>query len=294
MAELERLKAKINNARDLQSIVKIMKAISSTNMHEYELAVKSLGEYSKTLERGLQIVLMTRKDLLGTRSVAEKRCLGAVIFGSEQGLCGNFNERIARFAIDNMDEMACEDRRALAVGERVIDRLEEAGLPVEAHFYFSGDYIGISEVMVGVLERIEVWRLEKGIDEVVLFYNRPVSGLSSAFTPHMTQLFPLDLSWLVGLSEKRWLSRSIPTYSMDANILFSSLVKEYLFFSLYRAFVESLASENASRLSSMQAAERNIEEHLIELTTDFRRQRQEAISSELLDVITGFEALSSQ
>ena len=81
---------------------------------------------------------------------------------------------------------------------------------------------------------------------------------------------------------------------MDVNQLFSSLVRHYLFFSLYRAFVESLASENASRLLSMQVAEKNIEEQLDELNVQFHRQRQAAITSELLDVVTGFEAITSQ
>ncbi len=69
-------------------------------------------------------------------------------------------------------------------------------------------------------------------------------------------------------------------------------MRQYLFFSRYRAFVESLASENASRLMAMQMAERNIGEHLNELTVQFHRRRQEAISEELLDVVTGFEALT--
>jgi F-type H+-transporting ATPase subunit gamma len=81
---------------------------------------------------------------------------------------------------------------------------------------------------------------------------------------------------------------------MDVDQLFSSLVRQYLFFTLYRAFVESLASENASRLMSMQAAEKNIEEHLNDLNAQFHRQRQAAITSELLDVVTGFLALTGK
>ncbi len=88
----------------------------------------------------------------------------------------------------------------------------------------------------------------------------------AAFRPHMVYLFPLDMDWLRALAEKKWPCRTLPTFSMDADKLFSSLVRHYLFFSLYRAFVESLASENASRLASMQMAEKNIEEHLNELS----------------------------
>jgi F-type H+-transporting ATPase subunit gamma len=134
--------------------------------------------------------------------------------------------------------------------------------------------------------------MNNGVDQIVLFYNK--SGPGAAFRPNMVSLFPLDMDWLRALAEKKWPSRTLPTFSMDAEGLFSSLVRHYLFFSLYRAFVESLASENASRLASMQMAEKNIEESLSELSVQFHRRRQAAITSELLDVVTGFEAITGE
>ncbi|MBN1235094.1 MAG: F0F1 ATP synthase subunit gamma [Methanotrichaceae archaeon] len=294
MAELERAKRRIKNAIELQSVVKIMKAISSANIQEYEESVRSLSEYNKTIELGLQIILQNNKKFLASNLEDKKGSLGAVVFGSEQGLCGKFNEIVARYALDRMAEMEHEERRVLAVGGRVFARLEDAGQSVEAHFSFSGDFLGITEVMGKVLAKIDMWRLESNINQIVLFYNRPISGISGVFSPQMAHLFPIDVKWLAGLAESGWQSHSLPTYSMNPDLLFSSLVREHLFFSLYRAFAESLASENSSRLSSMQAAERNIEEHLTELLANFRKQRQEAISSELLDILTGYEALSSR
>ncbi len=215
MEELERLKRKIKNARDLQSVVKIMKTISASNIREYEQAVESLGEYNKTIEMGFQIVMRNKpEDLLAVKPSERKKRLGAVIFGSDQGLCGSFNEQIAGYAIDKMNEIEHEDRIALAVGERVVSRLEEAGQPIEAHFSFYGDHLGITEVMLDVLVKIEEWRLERMIDQIVLFYNRSVS--SAAFGPHMVQLFPLDMKWLNSLAEKKWPSRTLPTFSMDS------------------------------------------------------------------------------
>jgi F-type H+-transporting ATPase subunit gamma len=292
MEELERLKRKIKNARDLQSVVKIMKTISASNIREYEQAVESLIEYNKTIEMGFQILMQNRKELLKVKPLEEKKRLGAVIFGSDQGLCGSFNEQIAGFAIDKMKEIEHEERRALAVGERVIARLEEAGQPIETHFSFFGSHLDITQMMLDVLIKIEEWQQEKEIDQVVLFYNKSVSD--AAFSPHMAYLFPLDIKWLNSQAEKKWPSRILPTFSMDVDQLFSSLLREYLFFSLYRAFVESLASENASRPMSMQLAEKNIEEHLDDLNVQFNRQRQAAITSELLDVMTGFEALTGK
>ena len=81
---------------------------------------------------------------------------------------------------------------------------------------------------------------------------------------------------------------------MNWDRLFSLLIREYLFVSLYRAFAESLASENASRLASMQVAERNIENRLDELNAQYHQQRQNGIDAELFDLVAGFEALSSK
>ena len=121
MEELERLKRKIKNARDLQSVVKIMKTISASNIREYELAVESLGEYNRTIEMGFQIVMRNKpKELLAVRPVEKKKRLGAVIFGSDQGLCGSFNEQIASYAVKKMNEIKSQERIALAVGERVV------------------------------------------------------------------------------------------------------------------------------------------------------------------------------
>jgi len=81
---------------------------------------------------------------------------------------------------------------------------------------------------------------------------------------------------------------------MEWDGLFSSLIREYLFVSLYRAFAESLASENASRLASMQVAERNIEDRLVDLSAQFHQQRQSSIDEELFDLVAGFEALTGK
>jgi F-type H+-transporting ATPase subunit gamma len=291
MEEQESLKRKIKNAEDLKSVVKIMKTISASNIREYEQAVESLKEYNKTIELGLQVVMMNKPAKLLSVEPSEKRnSLGAVVFGSDQGLCGSFNEQIAVYTVDKIKEIEHEDRMVLAVGERVISRLEEAGQPIEAHFSIFGNHLDITQVMLEVLIKLEDWRMKRGVDQIALFYNKSVSG--AAFSPNMVYLFPLDMNWLNSLAGKNWPSRTLPMFSMDINQLFSSLVRHFLFSSLYRAFVESLASENASRLLSMQVAEKNIEEHLNALNVQFHRQRQAAITSELLDVMTGFEALT--
>jgi len=291
MELLETLKRKINSAEELHSLVKTMKALAAVTIREHEQAVGSLKEYHKTVEMGFHILLQNRPDreLFEARPV-EKNRLCAIIFGSERGMCGQFNEKISSFAIDRMNKLAIkqQERTVFALGDRVIVRLEEGGQPIEERFSIFGSNIGFT--LQEVLINIEELRLKKDINQIVLFYNRPAKGTS--FHPFMVYLLPFDPEWIRNLSGKKWPSRNLPAFTMDWDRLFSSLTRQYLFFSLYRAFVESIASENASRLASMQIAEKNIEERLKELKNQFYSQRQDSITSEILDIVTGFEALT--
>jgi F-type H+-transporting ATPase subunit gamma len=289
---IEQLKRKVAAAEDLQSIVTTMKVLAAANIRQYERAVQSLAQYNATVEMGLQVVLQHGpRDVIATRSVAG-RGFGAVVFGSDQGLVGQFNEQMAGFAIDLMNgqHVRLAERSVVTVGARVTARLEEAHQSVERCYGVPGSLSGVTAVVQDVLAHVERWRLEREIDRIVLFHHRPLSG--AAYRPQSVQLLPLDLDWLRSLRTTPWASRSLPTFTMEWSRLFSALVREYLFVALYRACAESLASENASRLMAMQAAERNIEERLRELRMQYQQERQASITSELLDIIGGFEALA--
>ncbi|HIK43350.1 MAG TPA: F0F1 ATP synthase subunit gamma [Leptolyngbyaceae cyanobacterium M65_K2018_010] len=125
---------------------------------------------------------------------------------------------------------------------------------------------------------------------MLLFYHRALSAV--AYEPAWQQILPLDRTWLADLEQRPWQSSALPLVSMAWEPLFSAVIRQYLLISLYRATVESLASENAARLTSMQAAEKNIEDRLAELNAEYRQQRQNAITGELLDIVSGFEALN--
>ncbi len=294
MEQLEILKRKIDNEKELKSLVRTMKTLAAVSIREYGQMVESLNEYHSTIEMGLQVLM---KNIPGEVMILEplkKNRLGAIIFGSEQGMCGKFNEVIAKFAIKNMDELKVirENRTIMTLGDRVISQLEGEGEIVEERFSFLGNHAGITQIMLQVLTKMEEWRMELEIERIVVFYNMPISG--SSYRPHMLHLLPLDREWFQGLAKKKWTSRSIPTFTMDWDDLFSSLIRQYLFFSLYRALIESLASENASRLASMQKAEKNIDERLNELHIQYHNLRQDSITMELLDIVTGFEALTNK
>jgi F-type H+-transporting ATPase subunit gamma len=287
----EELKKKIESTEDLQSVVKTMKALAAVNIRQYERAVESLADYTQAVEMGLRIVLQSGPFVSIMAKSAPQDHIGVLVFGSDQGMCGQLNDQIVSHALKSMDDLgaARENRTVLAIGARATGRLEDAGQPVEESFSVPSSTAGITPLVQEILVILETWSSQKGINQLYVFYNRHLSGAS--FRPHSVRLLPVDEDWLSALKKEPWPSRCLPTYTMDRDMLFSSLIRQYLFISLFRGFAESLASENASRLASMQRAERNIEDRLSELSTQFHRQRQMSITEELLDIVSGFEAL---
>jgi F-type H+-transporting ATPase subunit gamma len=301
LPNLQKLHHRIESADDLLSVVKTMKSMAAVNIHQYEQAVKALAEYDRTVQMGFRVLLSQRPDMVGGARRARVVRIGVVVFGSDQGMCGAFNERVASFARQTIDaeqlrhkNAAGEPVQVLSVGHRVRVRLEDVGLAPQCHFDVPGSVAAVTILVHDLLVELSRWRSDEAVDQVLVCYNDPAAG--SAFEPTVRHLLPLDQGWLERLdaAEGEWPTNQLPTFSMDADMLFSALVQEYLFGALYRACADSLAAENASRLASMHAAQRNIEDLLDELRSEYRRTRQSAITEELLDIMGGYEALLSQ
>lgn len=294
MESLEHLQNQLDSLGDLRGIVKTMKALSAANIHQYEQAVRALAGYYRTVEMGLHVVLkgFDPASFAGGSPKANHR-LGAVVFGSDHGLCGRFNEDIVEYSIQRMDSIPADrdSRRILAVGARAAASLEHAGQPVEADFSVPGSASQITRMVGQILLKIDEWREQGGVHYVYLFYNRHSSMQS--YRPTGIELLPVNLRRFHRLEEEPWPSRSLPTYTMDRQALFSRLLDQYLFVVIFRACAESQASEHGGRLAAMQAAERNLEERLGDVTMDYRRARQTVITSELLDLVAGFEAIET-
>ncbi len=294
----ESLKATLDSVQDLYSVVKTMKALAAVSIRQYEQAVESLGEYNHTVEMGFQILAKERyfagKSLVLT--IKENNNLvnpktGAIILGSDQGLCGQFNENMAKYTKDKLQSSSKPENLFVAtVGSRLLPYFKTTSYQLANQFMLPTSVEGIGETVQDILLMLDNWQEKHKISKILLFYNKPTSG--SSYRSSYQQLLPLDRDWLRSLERKDWPTNTLPTFTMNWQDLFKELISQYLFVSLYRAVAASLVSENASRLAAMQSAQKNIEEHLDELNAQYRRQRQSAITSELLDVVAGFEALT--
>lgn len=288
MQTIETMKRRIKTAQDLKGIVRTMKTLAAVNIRHYERAVEALGDYNRAVLMGLEILLRRGEPITSAEPAGERLC--AVIFGSDQGMCGRLNEQIISHAIADIENRGHSPRDAmiLAIGSRVALRLEDASHRTEAVFHLPSSIPAITNLVQDVMMKIDAARRERGIERIVLYYSELLSG--ATYKPATLQLLPIDRAWFEYLARRPWPTKMIPAFTMEPGALLSSLIRQYLFVSIYRAVAESLASENASRLAAMQAAEKNIDRRLHDFTFEFHRARQAAITEELFDIVSGYEA----
>lgn len=286
MLTTDTIRKRVETTKDLRSIVRTMKALATVSIRQYEDAVTSLAEYARGVNLGMQALLNLRPDALREISGPGAVRPGVIVLGSDQGLCGAFNERIAgRF----LDRQHAASGPILAVGARVAARLEDGGAALAGALALPTSASMIASFVGDILSRIDAWRASDEIDGVRLFFNRSDPG--TIYRPHEEVLLPLDVSRLRALAAAPWRPRALPALSADWQTLFSAVVREHLFVSLHRAVAESLASEHAARRAAMHAAERNIDDRLGALRVDLNQHRQSSITSELLDIVSGYEVL---
>ncbi len=285
------LQRKISSAHDLQSVVRTMKALAASSIGQYEQSVRALADYYRTVELGLSVCLRQREEASATLPNPPPKnvnTVSAIVFGSDQGLVGQFNDIIADYTIKTLAALPGRPQ-IWAVGERVHARLLDAGLPVAGKFLVPNSVKAITRLVIQIQIQSQMQRTTSGDEEVYIFHNHPQCG--SLYKPISQRLLPLDEVWRQSLVKTAWPTKIHPQVVNDLSSTMRPLIREYLFISLFRACAESLASENASRLSAMQRADKNINELLEDLQSTFHRQRQSSIDEELFDVVSGYEAL---
>jgi F-type H+-transporting ATPase subunit gamma len=284
------LRRKISSAGDLQSVVRTMKALAASSIGQYENSVLALADYYRAVELGLGACV--RESELGLpveqNGKAETGAIGVIVFGSDQGLVGQFNDVVADYAIKTLAALPGQSQ-VWAVGERVHARLQDAGLSMIGLYAVPNSVKTIASLVGQIQIDSEAHRAEGDYARVYVFHNRPKPG--SLYEPVGQRLLPLDKQWRQGMAKATWPTTSLPEVMGTYEVTLLALIREYLFISLFRACAESLASENASRLAAMQRADKNIDELLETLHSTFHRKRQDSIDEELFDVISGYEAL---
>ena len=296
MDTLESIRNKTEGAKDLKSVVSAMKAMASSNIVQYQTAVSSLGDYYHTVALGIIAYFRAEKiDAISDQKEIKKRnktkqdkIICAIVFGSDQGLVGQFNDSMADFVSASLKALQGK-KEIWAIGERVQLLLSDVGLNITTIYHVPYTVGEITPLVQQILTKSEESLEKHNIDEFYIFHNQPKQ--TSGYQHVMQRFLPLDEKWKNSLQKLHWPTQFPPQIAGGARPTLLALVSEYLFVSLFKACAESLASENASRLEAMQRAEKNIGDLLDNLNKKYHRLRQSSIDEELFDVVSGFEAL---
>jgi len=285
------LQHKLNGARDLHTVVRTMKAVAAASIGQYERSILALADYNRTIELGLGVLFRDEKIRPPIHHPPKASHYGAVVFGSDQGLVGQFNDVVAEFAIKKISVIS-KHAKIWTVGARVQERLQDVALPLVRSFPIPSSITAITPLVGTILIDYENLQSRGEVSELSLFYNRPTSGAN--YAPVIQKILPLDQEWCNRLAKNSWPTKNLPEVLGRTSASLRGFLHEYLFVSLFRACADSLASENASRLAAMQRAEKNIDELLQDLNSKARQLRQGEIDEELFDVISSFEALHTK
>lgn len=283
METLEQLRRRLEVGKDLEAVVGTMKIMAAVGVREYEAVVRSLRDSARVIQQGFQFLYHAHPELVPTGSAPAPDAVVHLVVGSDQGLCGPFNRSI----VDHALQQAGRNPLA-AVGHRAARELELSGRSPEVVFPLPGTV----DATAGGVRRVLAWLEERpGEERVMVHHNRPTGR--AGYEPRTTVMSPLDRDLLRAIARRPLPGRCLPMPLGDPVALEGGLRREATSLVLYRAMGEGRAAEHTARLAAMQQASQSISDRMEELTRRYHRSRQAAITEELLDVVSGFEALTS-
>lgn len=285
---LEILMRRTGTMQSIRSIVRTMKTMSAINALPYEQAAQSIDAYRDTALMGLHAFVVKNGPL--PHDDGPDALPVIIAFGSDHGLCGNYNEVVA----GGVRRIFTPASRIIAVGVQMEDALSGQGISPKQTLMPPATTEGLGRLagrLITLLDDIRLADARGSIAVSLVFMQRAAHGEQHPVTQ---RLLPLDPAMTEALAKRRWSSRSLPTFSLPPERLFAALIHSFLFAEMFRAAAEALVTENAARLARMQQAEQSIDDRLEQLNAETRSVRQSEITTELMDVIIGFEAMKDR
>lgn len=283
---LESLHHKVSLAGELRSVVRTMKAIAASTITQFEAAVLSLRDYQDCVELGLSIILRDRPDEQRSRHTERRAIL--LVLGSDQGLVGQFNERLLA-AIQQQRTALPSKTQLICLGERLFSIIDKAGFTEAYVTGIPAAIAAVPGVVSSLLDRIETGCRSGAYNEVWILSHK--SGQEESHMPELSQILPVSLH--IADWRKKWPRHSNPQAIAGSSHTATDLRSEFLFIAICHAIAESVMAENTTRLMAMQRAEKNIDELVATFRLEYMHLRQDQIDSELFDVISGYESLKT-
>ncbi|NOZ21713.1 MAG: ATP synthase F1 subunit gamma [Planctomycetes bacterium] len=290
MATLRDIRRRIHSTKNTQQITRAMKMIAAARLRKVQNRLVAVRPYTDALGRVVRRMLEEAAEdqhpLLRTREV---RTTALTFFSGDRGLCGAYNGNVLRATQSFLQKNQARNPKLIAIGKKGVDYIRRHSIEtLETHAHIAEEitFRGVARMA----RKMAQYYLEGTVDEMHLIYTSFVSTFRHPVVQR--KLLPIDMDALPEMKgQEDGPSTHMVIYEPSYDDALGRLLNSYLSAALYEAFMESLTSEYASRMTAMDAATENAEDMIAHLTMDYNRARQRAITFEILDIVGGAEAL---
>jgi F-type H+-transporting ATPase subunit gamma len=305
VANLKDIRGRISSVKNIRKITRAMEMISAARLRKAEQRIEHLRPYADALRRMTARAAQAAENIPNLPILQEREnvdTVGILLITGDRGLAGPFNSQILRAGNQRLRELRGDGKEVLwyAVGRRGVSSLEFRGYDVGGSWTGFTDRPAFADAR-RVADGLVSAYVDDKVDRVEVFYNGYISPVNQEVR-HET-LLPLQQADVIGddddeddgengdNGDEHIHDRALWIYEPDAEEILARLVPDYVEISIYRAMLESTASEHGARMSAMRSASDNAAELIDDLTLAANRQRQAEITQEIMEVVAGAEGL---
>ncbi|HZG48477.1 MAG TPA: F0F1 ATP synthase subunit gamma [Thermoleophilaceae bacterium] len=302
MANLKDIRGRIASVKNIRKITRAMEMISAARLRRAEQRIEQLRPYADAIRRMTARASQAAENIPNLPILQEKESVetvGILLITGDRGLAGPFNSQIVRAGNRRAATLKAEGKSALwyAVGRRGVSSLEFRQLELGDSWTGFTDRPSFADARA-VADGLTAAYVDGKVDRVEIVYNGYISAVRQEVREET--LLPLQQADVIGgeaeasedeAGEDKPEGRALWIYEPDPEEILARLVPDYVEISIYRALLESTASEHGARMSAMRNASDNAAELIDDLTLAANRQRQAEITQEIMEVVAGAEGL---
>ena len=282
MANLKDIRDRIKSVKSIQKVTKAMKMVAAAKMRRAQENMEKARPYNHRLVEIIQHLLPSvERSMLPLLEVREVKRIAYVVVTSDRGLAGSFNSSILRKAHNDIDEFGKQNVDIFCIGKKAKDYFKSRKYNIIASYSDFWNDLNFNQSMK-IGSTIVNHFLDLSVDEIRVTYNEFVNVATQATVSE--KLLPIELN-------DGELSHTDFLFEPSKNRIVKSLIPRYLNAQVWKYLLESYASEQAARMVAMENATTNSEDMIKNLTLEFNKARQAAITTEMLEIVSGAEAL---
>ena len=282
MANLKDIRDRIKSVKSIQKVTKAMKMVAAAKMRRAQENMEKARPYNHRLVEIIQHLLPSvERSMLPLLEVREVKRIAYVVVTSDRGLAGSFNSSILRKAHNDIDEFGKQNVDIFCIGKKAKDYFKSRKYNIIASYSDFWNDLNFNQSMK-IGSTIINHFLDLSVDEIRVTYNEFVNVATQATVSE--KLLPIELN-------DDELSHTDFLYEPSKDRIVKSLIPRYLNAQVWKYLLESYASEQAARMVAMENATTNSEDMIKNLTLEFNKARQAAITTEMLEIFSGDESL---